>query len=92
MALRHAFVHSVLQDYGMGASYIGFCLKSVDGGAAPLTYGHAGRGSRLAIGAAVQLGRLLDPSVKIGSHADDVIWAERSGVSAEIICLPAGPE
>ena len=32
----------------------------------------------------MQLGRLLDPSVKIGSHADDVIWAERSGVSAEI--------
>ena len=56
----------------------------MDGCAAPLAYGHAGRGGCLAIWAAVQIGRLMDPSVEIGSHADDVIWAERPGVRAQI--------
>ena len=75
MALRHASVRKCITRfrYEIKLLILGICLKSVDGGAAPLAYGHAGRGSRLAIGAVVQIGRLLDPAVEIGSHTDDVV-------------------
>src|SRR3989304_380067 len=47
-----------------------------EGLAAPLTLGLAGGGARLALGAGLQGGRLLDPTVQLGRHAHDIQRAQ----------------